>query len=120
MKIRIWAFCFILFLSILNGLIPSYIAIVWQYTGLPPDAMAGRISTVFQRALTSTVNDVERIEANTYPGVSIVKVFFQSGVDIAVANAQVTAILQTMIRQIPVGTQSPYILNYDAASVPIL
>src|SRR3954468_20625385 len=68
------------------------IAVAWQYTGLPPDQMAGRISTLFQRSLTTTVNDIEHIEANTYPGVSVIKIFFQPGVDIAVANAQVTAI----------------------------
>ena len=50
------------------------IAVAWQYTGLPPDQMAGRISTLFQRSLTTTVNDIEHIEANTYPGVSVVKI----------------------------------------------
>ncbi|KPX12844.1 hypothetical protein ALO73_200043 [Pseudomonas syringae pv. daphniphylli] len=96
------------------------IAVAWQYTGLPPDEMAGRISTVFQRGLTSNVNDIEHIESNTYPGISIVKIFFQSGVNIAVANAQVTAISQTTVRQMPVGSQPPLILNYNAATVPIL
>ncbi|WP_459745721.1 efflux RND transporter permease subunit [Pseudomonas sp. 3A(2025)] len=96
------------------------IAIAWQYTGLPPDEMAGRISTVFQRTLTSTVNDVEHIEANTYPGISVVKIFFQPGVDIAVANAQVTAVSQVALRQMPAGIQPPLILNYNAATVPIV
>ena len=58
--------------------------------------MAGRVTTLFQRALTTTVNDVEHIEANSYTGIGIVKVFFQPGVDVAVANAQVTAIAQTV------------------------
>jgi multidrug efflux pump subunit AcrB len=75
------------------------IAVAWQYTGLPPDQMAGRISTLFQRSLTTTVNDIEHIEANTYPGVSVVKIFFQPGVNIAVANAQVTAISQAAVRR---------------------
>src|SRR3954466_12436042 len=66
------------------------IAVAWQYTGLPPHQMAGRISTLFQRTLTTTVNDIEHIEANTYPGISVVKIFFQPGVNIATANAQVT------------------------------
>lgn len=96
------------------------IAVAWQYTGLPPDQMAGRISTLFQRALTTTVNDVEHIEANSYPGISIVKVFFQPGVDVAVANAQVTAIAQVVVRQMPPGIVPPLILNYNAATVPIL
>jgi CzcA family heavy metal efflux pump len=96
------------------------IAVAWQYTGLPPDQMAGRISTLFQRSLTTTVNDIEHIEANTYPGISVVKIFFQPGVDIAVANAQVTAISQVALRQMPAGTTPPLILNYNAATVPIL
>ncbi|MGJ7917074.1 efflux RND transporter permease subunit [Massilia sp. LXY-6] len=96
------------------------IAVAWQYTGLPPDQMAGRVSTLFQRSLTTTVNDIEHIEANTYPGISVVKIFFQPGVDIAVANAQVTAISQSALRQMPAGITPPLILNYNAATVPIL
>jgi CzcA family heavy metal efflux pump len=96
------------------------IAVAWQYTGLPPDQMAGRISTLFQRSLTTTVNDIEHIEANSYPGISVVKIFFQPGVDIAVANAQVTAIAQGVVRQMPAGITPPLVLNYNAATVPIL
>src|SRR6059058_1630395 len=96
------------------------IAVAWQYTGLPPDQMAGRISTLFQRSLTTTVNDIEHIEANTYAGISVVKIFFQPGVDIAVANAQVTAIAQGTLKQMPAGVTPPLILNYNAATVPIL
>jgi CzcA family heavy metal efflux pump len=96
------------------------IAVGWQYTGLPPDQMVGRVSTLFQRSLTTTVNDIEHIEANTYPGMSIVKIFFQPGVDIAVANAQVTAISQSVQRQMPAGITPPFIMNYNAATVPIL
>jgi multidrug efflux pump subunit AcrB len=96
------------------------LAVAWNYTGLPPDQMAGRISTLYQRALTTTVNDVEHIEANSYTGISIVKIFFQPGVDVAVANAQVTAISQVVVRQMPPGTTPPLILNYNAATVPIL
>jgi len=96
------------------------IAVAWQYTGLAPEQMTGRISTQFQRALTTTVNDIEHIEANSYAGISIVKVFFQPGVDVAVANAQVTAICQVVVRQMPPGITPPLILNYNAATVPIL
>jgi multidrug efflux pump subunit AcrB len=96
------------------------ISVVWQYTGLPPDPMAGRISTPFQRALTTTVNDIEHIEANSYNGVGIIKIFFQPGVDIRTANAQVTAISQTLLKQMPPGTTPPLILNYSASTVPIL
>jgi CzcA family heavy metal efflux pump len=96
------------------------IAVAWQYTGLPPDQMAGRISTLFQRTLTTTVNDIEHIEANTYPGISVVKIFFQPGVNIATANAQVTAVSQVALRQMPAGTTPPLIINFNAATVPIL
>jgi multidrug efflux pump subunit AcrB len=96
------------------------IAVAWQYTGLPPEQMAGRISTLYQRALTTTVNDIERIEANSYAGIGIVKVFFQPGVNVAVANAQVTAISQVVVRQMPPGTLPPLIINYNASTVPII
>ena len=96
------------------------IAVAWQFTGLPPDQMAGRISTLFQRSLTTTVNDIEHIEANSYAGVSVIKIFFQPGVNIAVANAQVTAIAQALLKQMPAGITPPLILNYNAATVPIL
>lgn len=96
------------------------IGVVWQYTGLPPDQMAGRITTPFQRALTTTVNDIEHIVANSYTGFGIIKIFFQPNVDIRTANAQVTAISQTLLRQMPPGATPPLILNYSASTVPIL
>ncbi|MCC6887974.1 MAG: efflux RND transporter permease subunit, partial [Hyphomicrobiales bacterium] len=96
------------------------ISVVWQYTGLPPDQMAGRIATPFQRALTTTVNDIEHIEANSYTGIGIIKIFFQPNVDIRTANAQVTAISQTLLKQMPPGATPPLILNYSASTVPIL
>ncbi|MBC7785972.1 MAG: efflux RND transporter permease subunit [Methylophilaceae bacterium] len=96
------------------------IAVAWQYTGLPPDEMAGRISTIYQRVLTTTVNNIEHIEANSYTGFGIVKIFFQPGVDVATANAQVTAVSQVVTRQMPAGTTPPLILNYSASTVPIL
>ena len=96
------------------------IGVVWQYTGLPPDQMSGRITTPFQRALTTTVNDIEHIVANSYNGVGIIKIFFQPNVDIRTANAQVTAISQTMLKQMPPGATPPLILNYSASTVPII
>ncbi|CEG08223.1 Multidrug transporter MdtC [Afipia felis] len=96
------------------------IGVVWNYTGLPPDQMAGRIVTPFQRALTTTVNDIEHISANSYTGIGIIKIFFQPNVDIRTANAQVTAIAQTMLKQLPAGATPPLILNYSASTVPIL
>src|ERR1700691_5319753 len=96
------------------------ISVVWQYTGLPPDQMSGRITTPFQRALTTTVNDIEHIEANSYNGFGVIKIFFQPNVHIRTANAQVTAISQTLIKQMPPGATPPLILNYNASTVAIL
>lgn len=96
------------------------IGVVWQYTGLPPDQMSGRIVTPFQRALTTTVNDIEHIVANSYNTYGVIKIFFQPNVDIRTANAQVTAIAQTMLRQLPPGSTPPLILNYSASTVPII
>ena len=97
------------------------IGVVWQYTGLPPDQMAGRITTPFQRALTTTVNDIEHIVANSYNGFGIIKIFFQPNVDIRTANAQVTAISQTLLKQMPPGRDAaadPQLQRLDRADHP--
>jgi len=96
------------------------IAVVWQYTGLPPDQMEGRITSPYERVLTTTVNDVEHIESKSIAGFGIVKIFFQPTVNVATANAQVTAVSQTLLRQLPPGTNPPLILNYSASTVPII
>jgi multidrug efflux pump subunit AcrB len=96
------------------------IAVIWQYTGLQPDQMAGRMATQFERALTTTVNDIEHIEANSYNTLSITKVFFQPNVDIRIANSQITAVAQTLLKQMPAGATPPLILNYNASTVPII
>ena len=96
------------------------IGVVWQYAGLPPDQMAGRIITQYQRILTTTVNDIEHITANSYYGIGIVKIYFQPNADIRTANAQVTAVSQTIIKQMPPGATPPLILNYSASTVPII
>ncbi len=96
------------------------ISVVWQYTGLPPDQMSGRIMSPFERSLTTTVNDVEHIEAESVNGFGVIKIFFQPGVNISNANAQVTAVSQTQLRQLPPGTTPPLILNYNASTVPII
>jgi multidrug efflux pump subunit AcrB len=96
------------------------IGVVWNYTGLPPDQMSGRIVSPFQRALTTTVNDIEHIVANSYNGIGIIKIFFQPNVNIQTANAQVTAISQTLLKQMPPGATPPLILNYSASTVPII
>jgi multidrug efflux pump subunit AcrB len=96
------------------------IAVAFQYTGLPPDQMSGRVITPFERALTTTVNDIEHLEANSYTTFGIVKIFFHPTANIATANAQVTAIAQTLLKQMPPGTTPPLIINYSASSVPVI
>src|ERR1700742_1938653 len=96
------------------------IGVAFQYSGLSPDEMAGRIISPFERGLTTTVNDIEHIESTSIPGIGIEKIYFQPGVNIAVANAQVTAIAQTGLKQMPAGITPPLILNYNASTVPIL
>jgi multidrug efflux pump subunit AcrB len=96
------------------------ISVVWQYTGLPPDEMTGRIMTPFERALTTTVNDIQHIEAVSYAGFGVVKIFFQPTADIRTANSQVTAVSQTILKQMPAGITPPLVLNYSASTVPII
>src|SRR5262249_30728519 len=87
---------------------------------LPPDDMAGRIITPYERVLSTTVNDIEHVESESLPGIGIVKIYFQPGVDIRTATAQVTSISQTVLKQLPPGATPPLILNYNASTVPIL
>ncbi|HUB96611.1 MAG TPA: efflux RND transporter permease subunit [Stellaceae bacterium] len=96
------------------------IAIAWTYTGLNPEEMEGRITTVFERTLTTTVDNIAHIESTTVDGISIIKVFLQPTASLQTANAQVTAISQTLLRGLPPGTQPPLIINYSASSVPVL
>jgi multidrug efflux pump subunit AcrB len=96
------------------------IAIVWNYTGLQPDLMSGRIVTQTQRGLTTTVDNIEHLEATSYNGIGVIKVFFQPNVDIRMANAQVTAVMQTQLKRLPPNATPPLILNYNASTVPII
>src|SRR3546814_6878845 len=96
------------------------IATACSYNGLSPQDMAVRIVTPFERVLTSAVNDIQRIESQSLPGVAVVKIYFQPGVDIRTATAQVTSISQTILRQLPPGITPPMIVNYDASTVPII
>ena len=96
------------------------IATAWQYQGLSPDDMGGRIITPLERILSTTVNDIDHIESQSMPGIGIVKIYFQPGVDIRTATAQVTSVSQTVLKQMPPGTTPPLILNYNASTVPIL
>ena len=96
------------------------VSIVWSYQGLSPEEMEKRMVTIFERSMTTTVNDIEHIESQSYTGVSVIRVYFQPNVKIDMALAQVTAISQTLLRIFPPGTFPPNILKYDASSVPIL
>jgi multidrug efflux pump subunit AcrB len=96
------------------------ISVVWSYTGLPPDDMSGRIVGFYERSLTNSVNDIEHIESQSIPNYGIVKIFFQPTVDINAALAQVTAMSQTVLKQMPAGITPPLILSFNASSVPIL
>jgi multidrug efflux pump subunit AcrB len=96
------------------------IAVAWQFTGLNPEEMEGRITTQYERVLTTTVDNIEHIESTTVNGQSMVKIFLQPNASLDTANAQVTAVSQTILRQLPPGTQPPLIINYSASTVPIL
>ena len=96
------------------------IGVAWQFTGLSPDQMAGRIITPYERVLTTTVDNIEHSESTSFPGIGIVKIYFQPDVDIRTATAQVTSISQTLLKQLPAGITPPLILNYDASTVPVI
>ena len=96
------------------------IGVAWTYTGLNPEELEGRLTSVYERSLTTTVNNIEHIESFTVNGMAIVKIFLQPNASIDRANAQVTAISQSILRQLPPGSQPPIILNYSASSVPVL
>ncbi len=96
------------------------IAVAWQFTGLNPEELEGRITTGFERVLTTTVDNIEHIESTTVSGQSIVRIFLQPNASLDTSNAQVTAIAQTALRQLPPGVQPPLIINYSASTVPIL
>ncbi len=96
------------------------IAVTYQYSGMSPDEMAARITSQIERYATTIVNDIEHVESQTYPGMTVIKLFFQPGVDINLAMAQATAFGQISLKQMPPGTQPPLILKYSASSVPII
>jgi multidrug efflux pump subunit AcrB len=96
------------------------ISVVFSYNGLSPDDMAGRIVTFYERSLTTSVNDIEHIESQSIPNYGIVKIFFQPTVNIDAALAEVSAMSQTVLKQMPAGITPPLILSFNASSVPIL
>jgi multidrug efflux pump subunit AcrB len=96
------------------------VSIIWNYTGLLPQDMSDRIVSVTERALTTTVDNIEHIESQSLYGVAVVKVFLQPNANIQQGIAQITAISQTQLKQLPAGTTPPLILAYSASSVPVL
>jgi multidrug efflux pump subunit AcrB len=96
------------------------IGVAFQYSGMPPDEMAGRMTAQIERYATTIINDIEHVESQTYPGNAVIKLFFQPGVDINLAMSQVTAFGQLSLKNMPPGVQPPLILKYNAASVPII
>src|SRR5205085_8277119 len=96
------------------------VSIVWNYGGLNAQEMSARIVTITERALTTLVDDISHIESQSLNGVAVVKVLFQPDAKIEKAIAQVTAISQTQLRQLPPETTPPLVISYNASSVPIL
>ncbi len=96
------------------------VTVVWNYTGLSAQEMSTRIIFNSERGVTTTVSDVEHIESQSLNGIGIIKIFFQPNVNIGNAVAQVTAISQVQLRQLPPGTTPPFIIQYNASSVPVL
>jgi multidrug efflux pump subunit AcrB len=96
------------------------ISVVWTYNGLPADQMSGRIVYYYERTLSSQVSDIQHMESQSLAGYGVVKVFFQPGVNINAALAQVTAASQTVLKLLPAGVTPPYVLVFNASSVPIL
>jgi multidrug efflux pump subunit AcrB len=96
------------------------IAQVWTYTGLEPQEMERRITTVVERGIMVLVNDIEHVESQSLNGVAIVKIFFHPGANVQTALGQVTAISQTFLRQLPPGTTPPLVMIYSASTVPVI
>lgn len=96
------------------------VSAIWQYRGLSADEMERRITTVSERSFTTTVSDIEHIESQTLNGLAVIKVFFHPGTSVDAAVAQMTAISQTVTRQMPTGTTPPLIIRFNASSIPIL
>ena len=96
------------------------ISVIWQYQGMTPSEMEGRIVRTYEGILTTTVNDVEHIESQSLYGEGVIRIYFQPGAKIAEAEAQVAAISQTSLRMMPPGIQPPLMLRYSASTVPIL
>ncbi len=96
------------------------VSIAWQYTGLSPEELEGRLTTPYEKALTTLVDNIEHVESTTLNGQAIIKVYLQQGASLDSANAQVSAASEYLLRQLPPGILPPQIINFSASSVPIL
>ena len=96
------------------------VGVIWSYGGMSPDDMAKRVITISERAMTTTVNDIEHIESTSYNGVGLIRVYLQPGASVDLAIAQIASVNQTVIRAMPPGIFPPAVVQYDASSVPIL
>src|SRR5277367_5501208 len=96
------------------------VSIIWNYNGLVPEDMADRIVSITERTLTTTVDNIEHIESQSLYGIAVVKVFLQPDANVQQGIAQITAVSQTQLRQLPAGTTPPLVLAYSASSVPVL
>src|ERR1700724_3106617 len=94
--------------------------VIWSYSGMSPDDMAKRVLLISKRAMTTTVNSIEHIEATSYNGVGLIRVYLQPGANIDLAISQIVAVNQTILRTLPPGIFPPLVVQYDASSVPIL
>lgn len=96
------------------------ISVIWSYNGLSAQQMGNRITQSHERILTTTVNDIERIESQSLGGIAIIKIFFQSNVNIQTAIAQIVAVSQSVLRQMPPGITPPLIIKYTASAIPVI
>src|SRR5688572_7939478 len=96
------------------------ISIIWTYNGLNAQEMGQRVAGQTERGLTTTVSDIEHIESRSLAGITVIKVFFQQGVNIQTALAQVVAAVQSQVRQLPPGITPPLVLKFSASSVPVI
>src|SRR5712691_2219285 len=96
------------------------VSVIWSYGGLSPTEMQDRITTIVERAMTTTVANIEHIESQSLRGTSVIKIYFQPGADVTSAVAEVTAVNQTLIKPLPPGITPPLILRYNAADVPVI
>jgi multidrug efflux pump subunit AcrB len=96
------------------------VAVVWNYNGYSAEDMESRIVLLSERNLSATVNSISRIESESIPGVGLIKIYFQPGVDIGNAIAQITSSSQTALRAMPPGVTPPYVVQSNASSVPVV